>query len=319
VTRSSSLAAVLAVALSLAGLGCHTALQDKFQNPDTNPVRKVLKTTMPLAYAANLTMAALDGHAPSNVRFTSTGDPHGAPFLLEITVDAAFPLPQGIEATGVVLVAGLVTRDSLGHPDFVLMTVGFGELNVSKGTFRLKDVTAMPVVVETDLVTGQRRLYAVYANMDVDTGANPRAPLQLDQHQIDLRYERYQRMRQFDYQRRTTLEQDVWILTVDDHDTPADASDDSYLVGGAQQYVEADDTADLMQMFLLLQMKPSCKANPTDGGGFLQNVKSGHDYLEAGQVALGVTGKCDGRMRFLAGTGSYLLLVDKPFPLHLDQ
>lgn len=318
-------ATLLGVAALLAAAGCDDSkLERLLEAPDTSPMRRALKLSMPLAYAANLSLAAIEGADLPNVHFLTTGAPGAGPFLLEITVDEGFPLPEGIQATGVIVVAGVVTRDGVsGHPDFLLLTVVFSRLDVTAGGFEVQDVTAVPVVVDVDPRTGERRLYVVYANVDVDTGAGP-APLlslDLDQGQLGERFTRYQDMRRFDGTAATVVRQDTWILTVDDHDTPGDPSDDTYWVGGAEQYVEAEDASgDLMQAILLLAMEPECKRNPREGGGLIQNLgASGGTSVELGHVVLGASGGCDGEIDVLVGTGSYFALTGRSIDLHLED
>ena len=305
---------ILFVLLTLLTANCQNKIDELFKNPDTNPIRKVLKITMPLAYASNLAMAALNGEKPPNVSLIKGGDSANENFLMAIAVDDKFPLPQGIQANGRLLVAGVLTAQRVA-----MMTVIFTDLNVTQGTFLIHDISTIPVIQEVDLVTGKKELFVVYADMDVNSGSDTLMTVTMSKAQADAEFQRYTNMKSFDGS--VMVEENTWIIRVEDNGTPGEPGDDTYLVSGGGQYVETgSSTADIMQIVMVnVGMSATCKQNPVEGWSLLQNLSGGTDGAELGHLLLNAHSECDGTMKVQAATGVYSRSWGKPIQLDLSQ
>ncbi|MBD3316154.1 MAG: hypothetical protein GF344_10225 [Chitinivibrionales bacterium] len=297
-------------------IGCDGTgrLEELFKEPNTNPVRKVLKITMPLGYAANLAMTAMTGEKPANVHFVEGGEGTLGNFVLKVTVDEGFPLPLGIEATGHILVAGVMARQSMA-----MMSMVFTEINITQGVFAINDISTVPVVMEEDLVTGDTELFVVFADMDMNGGSDTLFSVGMTDERIEAEMERYQKMKLFDEE--TTIEQNTWIIRIDNGETPTEPSDDIYAVSGGGQYVDVgSSSADITQITMMnTRMKPTCKKNPLEGWTLLQNIDGGDVQNEIGHLLLDAHDVCDGSMKVGAATGVYSRMWGKRIAMNLDQ
>jgi hypothetical protein len=314
VRKKFFLVKILFFPLLVSVCSCQNRVDELFKNPDTNPIRKVLKITMPLAYAANLAMAALDGAKLPNVSFINAGDSTNKNFLMAIAVDSNFPIPKGIQAGGRVLVAGSLAQG------VAMMTVMFTDLKVIQGKFIIHDISTFPVIQDVDLVTGKKVLFVVYADMDVDAGSDTLLTVDMSKGQTDAEFKRYQNMKSFDGS--VIVEQNTWMIQVDDNGTPGDPGDDTYLVLGGGQYVETgSSSADIMQIVMMnVAMKATCKQNPAAGWTLVQNLSGGDTKgPELGHLLLNGHSECDGTMKVVAATGVYTRSWGKPVALNLSQ
>jgi hypothetical protein len=294
--------------------GCSEKIEQFFKDPDLASIKRVLKITMPLAYASNCAMMTMKGQKPGNVQFIKGGDTSSGCFLMAITVDSTYPLPHGIEATGRILIAGI-----LGGGDMLLMTVIFTELNVSKGTFDIRDISTVPVILDEDAGTGKKELMVVYANEDVNSGSDTLLTVDMSASQVQAEFRRYQNMKLFDGS--VIVEQNAWIISVDNGETPANPVDDIYTVSGGGQYVEASSSSgEITQLTMVgMTMTTVCKKNPFEGYAFMQCVKASDQDVEIGHILLSGHSECDGTLKVEAATGVYTLSWGKPVELDLGR
>lgn len=307
-------ARLAAAAACLALLSCGRAA-DILREPDVTPVRNALKAAMPVGYAANLTMAAMQGAVIPNVTvLRNGGDTSTGCFLVNITVDSAYPLPGNTRATGYITTAGIIVDNSTA-----IMAAVFSQINVTAGSFVLSDVSTFPAVYDTDRVSGKRLLNVAFSEQDINAGSDTLLALGITQGQIDAELVKYQTMRSFDSG--ITLAQNGWLIRVDDGGTLADPRDDRYTAFGGGQYVEVSEgTTEIVQLTMInAAMSPSCRWNPTEGWALWQNMGVDSAGPDIGHVLLTFQASCDGNARVTLATGVYLLANGKDIPLELDK
>jgi hypothetical protein len=308
-------APLCAAAAALAALMSCGGLDDLLRDPDMTPVRNVLKAAMPVGYAANLTMAVMQGATLPNVSVVRSGnDTSTGCFLLNITVDGSFPLPGDVEAAGIITTAGIIVDNRTA-----LMTAVFSSLNIPRGSFTIRDLSTFPVVCDTDIISGKRELDVVYWEMDINAGSDTLLHFGIDSGQIAAELVKFQTMQSFDSG--VALSENAWIVRIDDNNTPADPSDDLYTIFGGGQYLEVfEERADVVQLTMIgAAMSPSCRWNPTAGWALWQNTGAGGSVPEIGHVLLGFRAPCDGRARVTLATGVYLRANGRDIPLELDK
>lgn len=140
--------------------------QFSFKDPSGEPIKAVVKTTVPLAYAASVAMSAVTGSVPPNIKVNSTdctATPAGCYAVITITDDdSSVPLQL---TTGTITVLGYWFS-----PTDAVLTVSFsGEAGSS--LFPVHNISLFPV---SKIVSS---LKIVYANIDINATVKDPATL----------------------------------------------------------------------------------------------------------------------------------------------
>lgn len=301
-------------AAAFAALSTCGKIDDLLREPDVTPVRNVLKAAIPVGYAANLTMAAMQGDSLPNVTVVRSGsDTSTGCFLMNIIVDSTYPLPGNVQAVGIITTAGIIVDNRTA-----IMTAVFSSLNITQGSFVIRDISTFPVVCDTDIISGKRELDVVYWDIDINSGSDTLLHAGITQGQIDAELVKFQTMQSFDSG--VSLSENAWIIRIDDNNTLANPADDSYAVFGGGQYVEVfEDKAEIIQLTMInAVMSPSCKFNPATGWALWQNLGTAGAVPEIGHVLLVFHASCDGRADAYT-TGVYVRSFGRNIALELDK
>ena len=296
-------AALLGSAL-LAGCG----VSELFRDPSAEPIRTAVRTTVPLAYAASVAMASVDGSPPPNAASTSCSSFPCAALVTIAVDDLALPLAFESSGRGQILVAGLWTS-----PLTAILTVTFVDMSVGSSSLRVRDVSAFPVLRTP---TGLR---IVYAAMDVDVATGPVDPARLTPMEIDAAFLRLRITPSSDPA--VNVGMDAWVVEVDDAGTPSDFSDDGYVITGGGQYLDAGSgSGSILQLGMVgARMAPGCALNPVGGLAVLQETGASPQRLPVMATAMiSFEPECTGTARVLLATGNYLLSIGSSIPLQLS-
>ncbi len=300
--RRTPAAALLGFAL-LAGCG----VDQFFRDPPAEPIRGALRTTAPLAYAASVAMASVNGSPPPNALSTSCSSFPCAALVTIAVNDQVLPLAFESSGQGQILVAGLWTS-----PQTAILTTTFVDLAVGSASLRVRDVSAFPVVrTPTGLVL-------VYAAIDVNVATGPVDPASLGPTEIDAAFLKLQIAPSSDPE--VNLGMDAWVVQVDDGGTPSDVSDDQVVVSGGGQVVAAGSgSGSILQLGMVgARMMPGCALNPVEGLAALQETGASARRLPVLATALiSFEPGCTGTARVLLATGNWLLAIGKAIPLDL--
>jgi len=292
---------VAAVALTLAS--CSGKF---FHDPSGEPIKAMMTTAVPLAYAASVALASVNGSPPSNVLSTNRCASYPCVALVAILADGqAPPLLSETYGSGQIVVSGL-----WNSPQAAILTVAFVDLLVGDSLVQVRSVSTFPMVVTP---TGLR---IVYASIDVNVASGPRAPTDLSPDQIDALFMRFAITPSSDPMANVGL--NAWVVDVDDGGTPLDFTDDTYTVNGGGEYIEAsDESGDILQMGVVgAAMEPNCALNPEAGlAAFNETGASTSDLPVLATALIGFESGCSGRAKVLVATGNYLLSIGKTIPL----
>jgi len=292
------------ISISLLLFGCTKEFQEKFfRAPEITPVRNVLNVAIPLAYAANLTMSALNGVILPNVTIVRTGsDTSAGCLLMRIKVDSTFPLPGDVRANGNILMAGISVDNKTA-----IMTAVFTEMNILHGSFMIRDISTFPVVSDSDIITGKKQLVVVYADIDANTGSDTLLSVGISQNQITAELTKYNNMASFDSG--GNANENAWIIRVTDNNTLTDATDDNYIVSGGGQYIEESQNKNNFVQLVMINatMSAACKFNPASGYAYWHDFGTNENPVKVviGQVFLSFHNACDGQAKITVATGSY--------------
>jgi len=300
------LAAVLLFVL-LPGCGAKEKFDDIFHDPDTEPIKATLRTTIPLAYAASVAMASVKGTPPPNARTTTTCSTFPCVAIVTIDVnDQTLPIKFG--SSGNMVVAGLWTS-----AQNAILTVSFVDIYAGSSRFRVHDVSTFPVTITP---TG---LDIVYTNVDVNVSTGPVYPQNLSAEATQTVLSRSNT--QFSDEPSVNIGLDAWIVEVDHAGTPSQFSDDTYTIAGAGEYAATGTgSAAVMQLAMgKTLMTPACTSNAVGGAALINEIDvSSSQFPTVATAALTFYPTCDGMAKVLLATGNYVLSNGKSIPLQLN-
>jgi hypothetical protein len=302
--------------LALLNSGCKTGERIKTyfsQEPEVEAITEVIKTTLPLAYAASLAMAAADGNVAPNVQVINPVYSYPGNGLMYINIGQGSGLPVLADTTATIIVAGLWSSQEMAF-----LSVSFVNLDFGQMSFTLSNVHTFPVIRDSG------GIIIVYANQDINAGTSDTViTVSLTQSEINAELNRLYSRPALDSL--VTVEQDGWVIRVDNNLSYTDPSDDEYTITGAGQYLGAGQTDIYMIQAVMIAaaMRPSCRLNPFEGGALLRNleVSSGDkkDWPEFGTSFFMFHSECDGEVDLTLATGCYIGSSGSTVDLNLDQ
>ncbi len=270
--KTKRIALVFACIL-FAGVSCLNPVEKVIQQfnkpPDISAFTRAVKVCLPLGYAAQIAMDAVNGKIAPGV--TVTPKPDSFPFtaIVRIPVDRSHPLPAGSDTVnGSLMVAGLFSDSNTA-----LVSVFFTQTNVHDGTFLVKDVAFVPVVRDT-LGT-----MVVFASEDVNMDSSLVINTKLTDSLLSVKLKGVPTTLPTDSS--LAVSQKAWITLVS-RQAGAAVGSEAYTLYGASQYmgVTPSTTEVIQAVFVAVSLKPSaCRRNPSAGYAMIQDIKvqeSGH-------------------------------------------
>lgn len=277
---------------------------DFFLDPSTEPIKAVIRTALPLGYAASIAMQAVQGNVPANTVVIG-GNCNTFPCVRTVTIDISQgDLPLNFSSYGSISVVGLWSSVSQAilTTIFVDMTVGSGDLTVSS-------LALTPVVMS---LTG---LKVVYSNININLDTSP---VTLSDAEIQSTYLKLDTQAPANVD--LSVDMDAWIIEVDDATTPTTYTDDSYTITGGSQGIDISASAtEVLQLGILsMEMRPTCNLNPLDGNFLVNQVDVSDSNIIIGQAFFFFNDNCDGLANVGLGLGNYIAATGKSYPLNLD-
>ncbi len=283
------------------------------RKPEVEALREVIKTALPLGYAASCAMAVVSGETLSHVKIiegvTSFPD-HG---LISIDISDEHRLPVGADTSGTIIVAGLWSSR-----DVAIFSVFFTDIDIEDGSFALSNISTFPAQRDTN------GILIVYANEDVNSGSDTFMTVTLTEGEIHTELTRLETAPPIDSA--VTLDQNAWIINVDFNATNNNFSDDIYNISGAGQYLAASVTdVSVVQLVMIdAAMSPTiCRLNPTYGVAFIRNLDVSTGYSgnipELGTTVLTFHSSCNGKVNATIATGVYVASTGSSFSLNLND
>ncbi len=304
------------VVLSSSVLGCKDG--NILRDPDTETIRATLKTAVPLARVAAISMAAVQNQ--DNPGVSSSNSCFSFPCAAIVTIDPSSQLlPFAIDSVGVVKVAGLWT--SSGN---AILTVSFNDMRIGIPSFPVIKISTIPVV-KSDNPTGGYTV--VYASTDINVEWESSDSVLLTNEEIQAEYDRTNTDAPRNLE--VSLNMDAWIVQYVDGGTPNDVSDDTYSISGGGQYVDVtSDNSPVSNGIIQLGMvgvtiTPGCIVNPTSGLAVIQEAGTASSGLGSmpflGQATMIFEPECNGSVRVLLATGNYVGAIGSQMPLILNH
>lgn len=300
----------------LLGFSCRKEINnplDKWtQDPPVAPVTKTIKTVVPVGYAASLVVSDMKGYKHSNVKATKQKDSK----ILYVDTELDYPYKFKNDTYGEMVIAYIQT-----DLNAALVSVFFTDMNITTGSFELKNVIAFPVIVDefSDKIT------AVFVSMDINIGDNSLTDIILTQNEIDENLGKLEN--EATYITDIAIEQNAWIIEIDPGNY-ADMYDDEFKIFGGQQAVKVEDyetesSAGALQMAMIdVDFSSNCLKNPTSGFVFMQDVEvatsSNDNDIVFGHVFYDFHSSCDGDVEVEIATGNFVFAIGSELDLGLN-
>jgi hypothetical protein len=292
-------------------------IKDYFtKEPEVAAVTEVLKIALPIGYAAQIAMAAVNGEALDNDIIVLSGikDSSG-PALVTIPVTTQRLLPIGSK-TGTIVVSGYWSS----MHDAVL-SMALTDVNIATATATFDNIQAFPVFRDDTGIT------AIYVKEWVNMGTSSLDTSSVSSSEAAEKTTWGKNVPEIDST--MSADQDVWKITVRHKGTPGDPSDDEYGLMGVGQYAGVDDKAYLVQLIMLgAAMKATCRKNPVvdnvfEGGALLNTyeIETGKDpssFPKIGRALFMYHNDCDGTVDLKFATGCYIGRIGQSFAVNLN-
>ena len=288
-------------------LGCSAKeqLDEYSQDPDTAPIKSIIKTSVPLAYASSVAMRAVSGDSLPNVEaIGGTCDSYPCYRLVTIYLGEG-DLPFDYAQYGSINVFGLWSSASQA-----ILTTVFLDMDVGSDAFKVSSIALTPVLA------AESGLKIVFANVNINIDTTPN---QISSTELDSVYQQLNAEPPDDV--KVSVGMDAWIIEVDTANTVNDFSDDTYKVTGGSQGINiSGNDAEITQLGLLrMTMAPKCNLNPVGGELLLNQVEVSDTNNVIGQAFLNFDDACNGEVKVFLGLGTYFGATGKSYPLYLNS
>ena len=288
---------LLIILLILTGSSCKK-VKEYFRDPDTGSLTETFQTAVTTGYAASLAIASVSGRSFPNVTTirSNAGYPCTTLMQVDLQADSGF-LPSNEKASGITI-AALWADETCG-----ILTLLFTDYQSETSTFDLLAIKTIPVILDDDGL-----LRVALASQDISLNPDQESILQINLNTLEIESEYMRLDHPGPNDVYVAIEQDAYLITVDQNATPADAQDDGYTITGGGQLIEVDNQdAEILQQGLLdVEIASSCDQNPVSGMALIRVVGVKDSKLpELGTALLEFSGRCTGTARVLLATGMY--------------
>jgi len=280
------------------------------QTPSVEPIAAVIKTSIPLGYAASVAMAEVNGVDLPNAVTSNTCTSYPCLATIVITIEPeTLPISiEGVADNGEIIVVGLWNT-----AEQAIMTVVFSDLNAGNGFLSIQKISTIPVTQQGNLLT------VVYANTDINIDSESDNAIVLTDDEIHAEYQRLSQAIPEDPE--VSIDMEAWVIQIDNFDTQTIMSDDQYhILGGGQYFDVATGDVSVLQLGLnAVEYSAECPLNPTGGFAVLQEVQVSTglrtSWPKLGQAIIEFEPQCDGMAQVLLGTGSFFLITGEKIDL----
>lgn len=280
---------------------------DFFKDPSTEPIKSIIKTTVPLAYAASISMQAVNGNGPTKaVVIGGTCGSYPCTRVVTIAV-AAGDFPFEFESYSEINVFGLWSSATRA-----IITTTFPNMYVGSTGLRVSGIGLTPVSMGPNGL----KIASTNININVETKPTELSAEELQSTYAELDKEPPQNVE-------ISMGMSGWIIEVDDAGTPTDFSDDSYFITGGSQGVNVTSNANasgVLQLAMVrVEMGPACNLNPVGGDLLLNQLAVSGSSSIIGQAFFFFDNTCDGQANVSFGLGNFIAASGESYPLDLTS
>ena len=273
-------------------------IKDLTKDPDIGPLKHGFQTSAAIGYCATMAASLFKGEElPPNVLISSKSEGEfEQSAIMVITINKSYPLPFNSSV-------GQITMAGLWNEDGGVITAVFTDINIIEAKYELKGIRTIPIMT---MENGQLLTLIAEEDIVVGQGSDTLLHLNMGNTNISLEMERLESPQPDDAF--VAVAQNVWFITIDQNNTLSDVYDDTYTINGGGQIAEiADESGGILYHAIIgaRYNTSNCLLNPTEGVGFIQNLKAG-STLDLGHIFLDFRSSCDGKAYVEFATGKYL-------------
>jgi hypothetical protein len=288
-------------------------INDWFQDPPVSPITQIIKTVVPVGYAASLVIMDMKGYKAPIVKTENQKDAK----ILYVDTSTDYPYKFKDDTYGQMIIAYVQTDENTA-----LVSVFFTDMDIVTGSFELQNVIAFPVILD-DI---NNKITAVYASMDINLGSNSDVGLDLTSTEIEENLLKLENERTEINE--VAIAQNAWIIDIYHQGTYDDLYDDKFNIYGGQQAVavenyDTESSAGVLQMAMIdVDFSSECTKNPTNGYVFMQDVEvatsTNDNDIVFGHVFYEFHPNCDGEVLVTIATGNFIFAIGKELDLGLN-
>ncbi len=298
---------LLVLLFTLTGSSCKQ-VKEYLRDPDTGNLTETIQTSVNTGYAASLAVASISGQTFQNVNTIRSNAGFPCTTLMQVDLQGESDFITSNEKVSGITIAALWASENCG-----ILTLLFTDYQTETTTFDLLAIKTIPVILDEHGL-----LRVALASQDICLNPDQESILQinLSTWEIESEYTRLDNPCPNDVY--VAIEQDAYLITVDQNTTPGNVQDDDYTITGGGQLIEVDNhDAEIIQQGLLeLEVTPSCRRNPVSGMALIRAVGVKNNKLpELGTALLEFSNGCTGTAEVLLATGMYLGANRKAIPL----
>jgi hypothetical protein len=313
---------ILLILILISNISCRkkeidNPIDDWFQDPPVEPITQVIKTVVPVGYAATIVTMDMKGLKSPSVKVEKQ---KSAKVLYVDTNSDDYPFKFKNDTYGQLLVAYVQTDENSA-----LVSVFFTDLDVTTGNFKLENIIAFPIIYD-EL---EDKTTAVYASIDVNINSISGYGLDLSETEVEENLDKLNNERVYNTTNTDiAIAQNAWIIDIYHNGTFDDAYDDQFKIFGGQQAVKVQDfdtessTGALQMAMIDVDFSADCSKNPTNGYAFIQDVEvatsTNDNDIVFGHVFYEFTPDCDGRVLVDIATGNFIFAIGKELNLGLN-
>ena len=291
---------ILLITALTAFWGCRK-VSELTQKAELSPLEEGFKASSAIGYCASLADIAFSGGAlPPNVSLNLSSEPgYTSSGVIHVHVDESTPLPFS-HSLGDIYIAGLWDGANGG-----VISIVFGDFDLISSKFKFYGIHTVPVTKKA----GTGTINTIFAQQDIiiGQGSDTLLSLSMSKPKFDTELTRLNDSPALDAF--VAVKQNVWFVSVDRNNTPADWYDDVLTINGGGQVVEAASNSGGILYHAMIGTEfsyASCSQNPLDGTAFIQNVKAAGSSVDLGNITLNFHNTCDGKAQVVVATGKYL-------------
>lgn len=282
------------------------------EDPEIIPLQQGIQITNAIGYSTSIALAAFQGQPlPDNVVFEGNNDGEfTSSGIMYVNIDENHPLPFN-NKIGDIVIAGIWEEGEGG-----VISILFADIDLLSPEFEFMGIHTVPIVNEDDF----GGYTTIFAEEDIVTGEGEDTLLNISLTSLQFEIELERARGQQPEDPFAAVKQNAWFVNIDQNNTVADVYDDRYTIYGGGQIVEARAETGGIQYHAMIGTEfeySNCTLNPTDGIGFIQNLKAG-STLDLGNITLQFRDECDGKAHVKIAAGKYLNTIGRDVNLNLN-
>ncbi|HLO57572.1 MAG TPA: hypothetical protein VK179_02440 [Bacteroidales bacterium] len=279
--------------LFLPALSCNK-VTEYFRDPDTAALTETIHSAALTAYAADVAVSVIKGHANDNVTYTRSNPGFPCTTLIQISPDD-YRFAADVNA---VTVAGLWADENTA-----VLSVIYTDYHSENTTLDILGIETIPLLCEGNSV------HVALAKQDISLNPDVDALLSINLNTLQIQSELIRLDVRPPDDVYVAVVQNAYFIDINTKGSFDDLEDDDYILTGGGQLVniEGNDVEIIQEAMVNLLISSDCQSNPIDGMALIRVTGlEDQGFPELGTTVLEFRNQCDGTAGVYAATGMYV-------------